>query len=393
MPRRPYGMFRRGSRWYFKYKDETGKWREHATHTSSLSEAITIRDQFLLDLQEGHLPNDRRRWTLKETVDDWLTNRKFRVAKGTFSSEQSITRTLLRLLGENKTLQAISEFQVIRRYESVRLESGTSPKTVNNEIMVLKGLLQGAGLWHRVAQHYKPLRVPKSDVGAALRPEETRRFVQTVADSEPNAAAAPGALVSLRTGMRSGEIRQLQLASIHLDATNPFLYVRRETTKTDRGARYVALDRIACWAFRKLLARAKKLGATRPEHYLFPTLRQKHTRQTDPLHGGKGYDPCHPQTSWGEEWNKARRRAGISHRRFHDLRHTYITHAAEAGVPLAVTQAQVGHMSVQMVEHYTHICQAAIHRAAEQIEKNSTELLSELGLSIDDHDCSPKPGL
>jgi homoserine dehydrogenase len=26
-----------------------------------------------------------------------------------------------------------------------------------------------------------------------------------------------------------------------------------------------------------------------------------------------------------------------------------------------VTQAQVGHMSVQMVEHYTHICQGAIH--------------------------------
>lgn len=70
-----------------------------------------------------------------------------------------------------------------------------------------------------------------------------------------------------------------------------------------------------------------------------------------------------------------RKSVGILHRRFHDLRHSYITRAAEAGVPLAVTQAQVGHLSTQMVAHYTHICQAAIHHAAEQIEKNSGDLL------------------
>ena len=65
----------------------------------------------------------------------------------------------------------------------------------------------------------------------------------------------------------------------------------------------------------------------------------------------KGYDPRHCQTSWGEEWVTLPRKAGIPHSRLHDLRHTYITRAAEAGVPLAVTQAQVGHMGVQMVEH------------------------------------------
>jgi hypothetical protein len=58
-----------------------------------------------------------------------------------------------------------------------------------------------------------------------------------------------------------------------------------------------------------------------------------------------------------------------------------ITRAAEAGVPLPVTQAQVGRMSVQMVE--PHICQGAIHAAAEQIEKHSADLLSKLGLHPD----------
>jgi len=78
-----------------------------------------------------------------------------------------------------------------------------------------------------------------------------------------------------------------------------------------------------------------------------------------------------------------RKAVGIEHRRFHDLRHSYITRAAEAGVPLAVIQAQVGHMSIQMVEHYTHICHAAIHRAAAQIEENSADLLKGLGFPRD----------
>jgi hypothetical protein len=102
------------------------------------------------------------------------------------------------------------------------------------------------------------------------------------------------------------------------------------------------------------------------------------------LEGSAGFlHSCQPQSSWDKEWNELRKRAGISHRRFHDLCHSYITRAAEAGVPLLVIQAQVGHLSTEMVAHYTHVCQEAIHHAAEQIEKNSSELLAQLGFSVD----------
>ncbi len=77
---------------------------------------------------------------------------------------------------------------------------------------------------------------------------------------------------------------------------------------------------------------------------------------------------------------RRRRRAatGLGSARFHDLRHTYITRVAEAGVPIPVIEAQVGHLSAAMVAHYTHISQGAIHRAAEQIEANSHELLQQM---------------
>ncbi|HXY01486.1 MAG TPA: tyrosine-type recombinase/integrase [Terriglobales bacterium] len=54
-------------------------------------------------------------------------------------------------------------------------------------------------------------------------------------------------------------------------------------------------------------------------------------------------------------WRQLRKQVGIEHRRFHDLRHTYITRAAEAGVPIAVAQAQVGHLSRAMTDHYTSL--------------------------------------
>jgi integrase len=173
----------------------------------------------------------------------------------------------------------------------------------------------------------------------------------------------------------------LKLGSIRLDGRSPQLQVKRETTKTNKGARFVALDMMACWALRKLINRATRLGATSPDHFLLPTLLNKHTSAKDPLHGGSGWDPTHPQTSWDVEWDQVRKQAKIENRRFHDCRHSYITRAAEAGVPLMVVQSQVGHMSDLMTEHYTHISEGAQQLAADQIERGSADLLRQLGLT------------
>ncbi len=378
MTRRSRGGYRRGKYWYFKYKKDNGAWSEHATHATDRKKADSVHATFLRELEAGRLPNEYAQWTLGEAADRRLSDRKLRVTQGTFASECTITRNILRVLGANAKLLRISDIQTIKRYETERLREGRCAKTINNEVLVVAGILREANLWHRVAPFYKPLKVNRSDVGDALTKDETSRLIQIARAAGAGAVAPFTALLSEWTGMRINEIRQLRLRSIHLDAPKPFLQVLRSTTKTNKGARYVALNQIASWAIDKLLVRAKSLGAAQPDHFLLPTLREKHTKRSDPLYGRAGYDPTHPQSSWTKEWNAVRRSAGILHRRFHDLRHTYITRAAEAGVPLPVTQAQVGHMSTQMVAHYTHICQAAIHQAAEQIDKHSSDLLAYL---------------
>ncbi|HEY4362193.1 MAG TPA: tyrosine-type recombinase/integrase [Bryobacteraceae bacterium] len=41
--------------------------------------------------------------------------------------------------------------------------------------------------------------------------------------------------------------------------------------------------------------------------------------------------------------------------RFHDLRHQAITELAEAGAPDATLMAVAGHLSREMMEHYSHV--------------------------------------
>ena len=55
-----------------------------------------------------------------------------------------------------------------------------------------------------------------------------------------------------------------------------------------------------------------------------------------------------------------RKRALVS---FHSLRHTFVSLAANAGVPLAVVQSIVGHSTVDMTRHYFHESEAALNSA------------------------------
>ena len=380
MPPRSDGLYQRHGYHYFKWKDIDGHWHEQATRTRNYDEARLIRSRFLAQQALRMVPTERAKWTLQQAVDQRLIDRKHRIAYGSFASEASIMRTLLRLLGWSTRLEKLADMDAIRKYETDRLQEGISAKSVNNEVLVLAGILRDAKLWRLVEPDYKPLPVKKSDIPDALTREEGYRLLQMAKSASRDSVAPLVAVVAYATGMRSKEIKQLQLGSIRLDSARPQVQVRRATTKTNKGVRFVALDSMACWALGKLLSRAHRLGACHPEHYLLPTLLDRHTRPDDPLKGGSGWDATHPQSSWEAEWDRVRTQAGIEHRRFHDLRHSYITRAAEAGVPLMVIQEQVGHMSEAMTRLYCHIAQATVHKAARLIEEQNPDLLSQLGL-------------
>jgi integrase len=108
------------------------------------------------------------------------------------------------------------------------------------------------------------------------------------------------------------------------------------------------------------LNRAHTLGAISPDHYLLP-------RRV----GGKLYDPTKPPSRWAwrTAWRKLTEEAGIEGLRPHDLRHHAITKLAES--PEASEQtimAIAGHVTQEMLEHYSHIRQKAKRKAVEALD-------------------------
>jgi integrase len=194
------------------------------------------------------------------------------------------------------------------------------------------------------------------------------RHLATVAATDQDwEAAFYGSVLAANTGLRGGEIKKLRIASIDLERRQ--LLVRRADTKSDAGSRTIELNRDATEAAARLLLRANLLGATKPEHYLMP----KHlSRIAHGKHKGeRGYDPIQHQQYWDTAWHSLTKAAGFAGLRFHDLRHTFITHMVERGVPLGTIQTFVGHMSHRMLMHYTHITSGAARKAVELLDADS----------------------
>jgi integrase len=258
------------------------------------------------------------------------------------------------------TIDVIKTYQVERHKE-------VGERAVNLELHILISTLREANLWSPIEPHYKKLKEQESDLGHALTLPELHRL-ETTASSKPAWEVAYHCeVLAANTGMRGGEIKRLRLGDVNLEARR--LRIRRQSTKTDAGARLVELNQAATEAVTKLYLRAQTLGAKAPEHHLLPADLSRYTKNTDPLKDGIGFDVNRHQLSWRSAWRSLRKAAGFDAVRFHDLRHSFITLMAERGVPLAVVQSMVGHMSARMTRYYTHISSQAARQAVELLDQ------------------------
>jgi integrase len=330
-----------------------------------LSRRIFWHD-FLADLDTGTLPTHMAEWTLEQARTWWLEFRKPRIAAGTLTAEGYRLKPMIRMLGDIRLKQITSV--LLDNYVTKRLAEQIAPWSINKEILTWSMILKKAKLWRRMADDYKPLKTKVSDIGRALRREELRELAATAATDQDWEAAFYGSVLAANTGLRGGEIKKLRIGS--LDLENRRIKIRRADTKSDAGARFVELNRDATEAAARLVLRASLLKppAKESEHYLMP----KHlSRIAHGKHKGeRGYDPNQHQQYWDTAWHSLTEKAGFPGLRFHDLRHTFITHMVEKGVALGVIQTFVGHMSARMVRHYTHVSSGAARKAVELLDSD-----------------------
>lgn len=224
---------------------------------------------------------------------------------------------------------------------------------INQELGLLSRILRRAGLWTQEFEEcYQPLRAEVADIPRALSPDEQERFLNTAASREEWQLVYWYSLVAFETSMSNCEMRGLRLADVNL--YQRVVMVRSAHAKNRYRVRTIPLTPNALWALERIAERAKAIGATEPEHYLFPFGEKRHN-----------YDPRNPMTSSGikRSWEAIRQAAGIKWFRIHDLRHTAITRMAENGVPIPVVMSIAGHISARMTQHYTQVSDAAKQKA------------------------------
>ena len=189
-------------------------------------------------------------------------------------------------------------------------------------------------------------RNPVRMAGPAKEPPGRVRWLSEDEAERLRALLAPRdwrmVLLAMHTGMRQAEQFGLLRKHVHLD---------REVAMVPRskagGSRVIALNSVA----RGILEEA--MG----EHdlpWVFP--------------GQRGLGPLDAHNWTCRVWRPALRAAGIEDLRWHDLRHTFASRLASAGVPTRTLQELLGHHSPAMTARYAHLAPDHLRAAVGALE-------------------------
>jgi integrase len=231
------------------------------------------------------------------------------------------------------------------RYIARRSEAGAKAATINREITVLKHILRRAVLWGYLSRNQiESLKPLKEGPGRTrfLSLDEVERLLAacTFPDARSELGRGylrPFVLIALNTGMRRNEILSITRRSV--DWANRF--VTLASTKNGE-ARHIYLNATAMETLRALPVRIN-------DERLFP------------------FGPWQITMAF----RRAVKRAGLQDFRLHELRHTFASYQAMAGVQARGLQALLGHKDNRMTMRYSHLADAYLRDAVEKVNIGS----------------------
>jgi integrase len=247
-----------------------------------------------------------------------------------------------RLLG-GTVLSDLTEDRM-REYIRRRKSDGASGRTINMELGELSRAI--GRTWRELWPRVKKMEERK-DLGRAISPEEQGRLLDVTATLRSPVVRTVIPLLML-TGLRSGEALGLRWKQINM--LDRAITVGRAKTSSGTGRIIPINDDLASLLVSHRAWFTKRFGEPESEQCLFPFGSPQPTC------------PDRPVTDISSGWDLVRSLAQVSCR-LHDLRHTFCTRLAEAGVPESTMLALMGHMSRSMLERYSHIRMTAKREA------------------------------
>jgi integrase len=254
-----------------------------------------------------------------------------------------LDKFILPRFGAHK-VKELTPADIGRFHQSLR----DTPYNANRCLGLLRAMLNKAQQWGELPAHANPAEPVKPFSERKrqryLTPEEFRRLFTSLDELESLQVIGPYQAAAIRllclTGCRLNEILALEWRSV--DLANRRLLL--EHHKTDRhGIKAIPLNGSAI----KLLE-----GLPRQDGHPYV------------IHGK--IDGTH-LINLQKPWNRVRKDAGLDDVRIHDLRHSFASAAASAGVPLQIVGGLLGHSSQQTTARYAHLWQDPLAQASEKI--------------------------
>ncbi len=365
---------------YFAYRNQAGV--KKRIKIGVLGSSLTLaqaRDQAMIyagqvssgqDIQEEKTSNrkaakEKLKHTLQAFLADhylpWaLANQKS--GKQTVDAIRSAFPDLLPLPLSDITLKQVE------RLRTDKIMGGLKPSTVNRLVHALRGTFSRAVDWGILDAHplarLKSLKVDESTKARYLSEEEEHRLFQALKsrDEEIKASRARGnqfrqergyelmpdlyhqtyadrmlpmITLSLKTGMRRGELFDLRWEDVDFD--NRVVTIRGEIAKSSK-TRHIPLSPIALETLNNWKAQTPNRQGR-----VFPS---DNGERLDNVKGS---------------WANLLKAAGIENFRWHDMRHDFASKLVMKGVPLNTVRELCGHADLNTTLRYAHL--APDHKA------------------------------
>jgi integrase len=363
-------LVKRGKTWHTHFFVDGVRYRQ-SLETGDWREAQKKEKELIGQASQGKLAPASQRFAklnVTDAIAQYLADRAAHVQPGSRRSESDHAKPLREYFGCVPISRINSDS--ILSYVRERKGKNISNTTINMEIGILRRILKRAKRWHFVEDEV-PRLPERRDIGRALQPEEKIRLLKAAQSRPEWETAYLASMLALNTTMRGCEIKQLRWRDI--DFMDRSLVIRR--SKTRAGERVIPLNANSFSAIMRLRERARMFFGNdlKPDWYVFPS--------------SEGYsqpDPTRAMSGWRSAWRSLTRAvncpacgklqapakvcsdiecgvdihtvsSSTAALRFHDLRHHAITELAESQASDRTIMAIAGHVSQQMLAHYSHV--------------------------------------
>ena len=379
---------RKNGTWEGRYTigyDARGRQKQLSVYGKTRAEVARKLNEKTAAIQNGTyiIPRDH---TLLEWLENWLTTYAYiKVRASTYASYQAyINNHIAPYIGGVKLQKLTTEqLQLFfnEKAKNGRLDGkgGLSPKTIRNLYNMLHEALQQA-----VTNKYLSVNVSGGVVLPSrqtpdiivFKPEEQAAILEACKKERLGFAIE----LDFMTGLRIGEICALKWSDF--DFTEKIFDVRRTLQRIQKKTSDIG-EKSAKTQIVEGDTKTKNGKRVIPiTDVMYHKLMQHRSRQNfEKLRLGKGYadhgyvfanefgyavEPSYLR----DVYERILKSAGVSHYKFHTIRHTFATRAIENGAPVKIVSEILGHSSVQLtMDVYCHPSVSAKRSVMEKLEK------------------------